>query len=288
MPKIALIQLKSSENPAENLAKTLQQMRLAVSNGANIICTQELFTTQYFCTEEKESHFSYAEEIPGATTQAMQAFAQENNVVIVGSIFERRAAGIHHNTAFVIDADGAYLGKYRKMHIPQDPGFEEKYYFTPSDDGFKIFKTKFGKLGVLICWDQWFPEAARITSLMGAELLIYPTAIGWLSEEKGEIGDGQRQAWQTIQRSHAIANGVFVASINRVGTEGNTEFWGSSFVADPFGKMLTEGPKHEENIIYADIDFQQVNQQRITWPFLRDRRVEHYSGISKLLLDPHE
>ncbi len=285
MPRIALLQLEASQNPAENIAHTMAAIERAAEGGAQIICTQELFNTLYFCDKQDHDHFGLAEEIPGKLTEDFAEVAQRLNVVIMVSTFEKRAAGIYHNTAFVVDADGAYLGTYRKMHIPQDPCFEEKFYFTPSDDGYRVFDTKYGKLGVLICWDQWYPEAARLTALMGAEILIYPTAIGWLEEDDADMRKKQLGAWQTIQRSHAIANGCFVAAINRCGREAQTEFWGNSFVADPFGKVIAAGAENEEAIVYADIDFSEIDEQRCIWPFLRDRRIDSYGGITKRYID---
>lgn len=281
MPRIALLQLQSEDNPTDNIEKTIKSIEKAANAGAQIICTQELCNTRYFCNEQNPEHFELAEAIPGKLTKKFSKIAEEHGIVIVVSTFEKHTYGLYYNTAFVIDANGTYLGKYRKMHIPQDPGFEEKYYFTPSDDGFRIFNTQFGKLGVLICWDQWYPEAARLCSLKGAQILIYPTAIGWLQSEKGEVGYGQLDAWVTIQRSHAIANGNFVAAINRIGKEADTEFWGSSFVANPFGKIIAKAPEDQEIIIYADLDYSNIDEQRITWPFFRDRRIEHYADITK-------
>ena len=285
MPKLALIQLEASDDPSKNIENTKLAIQRAADGGAQIVCTQELFNTLYFCDKQDEENFDLAVEIPGKMTAEFSELAKSLNIVIVASTFEKRAKGIYHNTAFVIDADGTYLGKYRKMHIPQDPCFEEKFYFTPSDDGYRVFDTKFGKLGVLICWDQWYPEAARLTALMGAELLIYPTAIGWLEEDDADTRKKQYEAWQTIQRSHAIANGCFVAAINRCGKEAVTEFWGQSFVADTFGKVIAEGAVDEEAIVYADLDFSEMDTQRCIWPFFRDRRVDSYGGITKRFLD---
>jgi N-carbamoylputrescine amidase len=287
MPKIALLQLEASEDTTENMNKTKLAIERAAEGGAQIVCTQELFNTLYFCDKQDGENFNLAVEIPGEMTTEFSELAKRLKVVIVVSTFEKRAKGIYHNTAFVIDADGSYMGKYRKMHIPQDPCFEEKFYFTPSDDGYRVFDTQFGKLGVLICWDQWYPEAARLTALMGAEILIYPTAIGWLEEDDADTRKKQYEAWQTIQRSHAIANGCFVAAINRCGKEAVTEFWGQSFVADAFGKVIAEGAVDEETIVYADLDFSEMDAQRCIWPFFRDRRVDSYGGITKRFLDDH-
>lgn len=285
MPRIALLQLEASADPSENIKNTKFAVQRAAEGGAQIICTQELFNTLYFCDKQDHDCFNLAVEIPGNLTEEFSKLAKELNVVIVVSTFEKRTKGIYHNTAFVIDADGTYLGKYRKMHIPQDPCFEEKFYFTPSDDGYRVFDTQYGKLGVLICWDQWYPEAARLTALMGAEILIYPTAIGWLGEDGADTRQKQLEAWQTIQRSHAVANGCYVAAINRCGKEAQTEFWGNSFMADPFGKVIAAGSENEETIVYADIDFAAIDEQRCIWPFLRDRRVDSYGGITKRFID---
>lgn len=281
MPKIALIQRRAYPDTEKNISLTEQAIREAASNGAQIICTQELFTTLYFCSTEECQHFDLAIQLPSDLTTAHQALAKELGVVIVASGFEKRATGLYHNSAWVIDADGRFLGTYRKMHIPQDPAFEEKFYFTPGDLGYKCFDTKWGKIGVLICWDQWFPEAARLTALQGAEILIYPTAIGWLPEEKPLLGAAQHCAWETIQRSHAVANSCYVCSINRVGTEGETEFWGQSFVADYFGQIVERAPISDESILYADLDLNALEDHRRIWPFFRDRRIDSYHGITQ-------
>lgn len=283
---VALIQNASCGNkPAENLSHTLDKIADAAKGGAQVICLQELFLTDYFCQTHDQSQFDFAEPIPGPTTDALAAAAKKHGVVIVASLFEKRAPGLHFNTAAVLDADGSFLGVYRKMHIPHDPLFYEKYYFTPGDTGFKTFDTKFGRVGVLVCWDQWFPEGARITALKGANILFYPTAIGWHPKEKAEFGAAQRDAWITIQRSHAIANGVFVAACNRIGLEksreGELEFWGSSFIADPFGRVLTSGSTDKEEIVSAPCDFGLIEETRRNWPFLRDRRVDAYGDILK-------
>lgn len=242
MPKIALIQLSADARPSVNKEKTEAAIREAAANGAQIVCTQELFTTEYFCRTEECDLFNLAEPVPGELTEAHRKLAEELGVVIVASGFEKRATGLYHNTAWVVDADGSFLGMYRKMHIPQDPGFEEKFYFTPGDLGYKAFDTRFGRIGVLICWDQWYPEAARLTAMQGAEIIFYPTAIGWLPEEKPLLGEQQHCAWETVQRGHAVANGCYVCAVNRVGTEGESEFWGQSFVADYYGQVIAKAP----------------------------------------------
>jgi len=285
MPKIALIQQTASAVPAENIAKTETAIREAASNGAQIICTQELFTSEYFCITQDPDNFNLADPIPGELTQQQCALAKELGVVIVASGFEKRATGLYHNTAWVIDADGAFLGLYRKMHIPQDPGFEEKFYFTPGDTGFKAWETKFGKIGVLICWDQWYPEAARLTAMHGAEILFYPTAIGWLPEEKPTLGDAQHCAWETVQRGHAVANSCYLAAINRVGTEGDTEFWGQSFVTDYFGQITNKASVASEEILYADCDLNALEEHRRMWPFFRDRRIDAYGNLTQRFID---
>jgi N-carbamoylputrescine amidase len=278
-----LIQMSCSLDPRENLAKAEARIQEAAKQGAQIICLQELFRSQYFCREENAELFSLAEPIPGPTTAALSKLAAALNVVVVASLFECRAAGIYHNTAAVIDADGALLGKYRKMHIPDDPLYYEKFYFTPGDLGFLNFDTRFGRIAVLVCWDQWYPEAARLASLGGASILLYPTAIGWHPSEKQQFGEDQLDAWRTIQRAHAIANGVFVAAVNRVGFEGTPrsglEFWGHSFVADPFGKVLAEGSADREEILIVECDPARIADVRQNWPFLRDRRIDAYSPI---------
>lgn len=284
--RIALVQMSCVENPQENLRKAQERIRQAAAGGANIVCLQELFTTLYFCQTEEYEPFGYAEPIPGPSTAALQELATELGVVIVASLFEIRAKGMHHNTAAVIDADGSYLGKYRKMHIPDDPGFYEKFYFVPGDLGYKVFDTKFGTIGVLICWDQWYPEAARLTALRGADILFYPTAIGWAtSETSQEVRASQRQAWKTSHLGHAVANGVFVAAANRAGTEGELEFWGNSFVSDPFGQVIAEAAHNREEILYADCDLSKIGFYRSHWPFMRDRRIDSYGGITRRWID---
>ncbi|MCL4141806.1 UNVERIFIED_CONTAM: hypothetical protein GTU68_066240 [Idotea baltica] len=269
-----------------NIQKAIEKTREAAAKGANIVCLQELFTSLYFCDVESPENFNLAEAIPGPTTERFQAVAKELGIVIIASLFEKRAKGLYHNTTAVIDADGAYLGKYRKMHIPDDPGYYEKYYFTPGDLGYKVWDTKFGRIGVLICWDQWYPEAARITSLMGAEILFYPTAIGWDTTEESEvINKEQYEAWQTIQRSHAIANGVHVVSVNRVGQEAEQQFWGGSFVANPHGRLLYLASHDKEEVHVQEIDSEITEYYRTTWPYFRDRRIDSYEPITKRYID---
>lgn len=281
---VGLIQMSCSQDPEQNFHKTLKAVRVAAQGGAQIICLQELFRSTYFCDVEDHGNFELAEEIPGPSTQLLGPLAQELEVVIVASLFEKRTEGLYHNTIAVIDADGTYLGKYRKMHIPDDPGYYEKFYFTPGDLGYKVFQTRYAKIGTLICWDQWFPEAARITTLMGAEILVYPTAIGWDVSQDEKTNREQYQAWQTIQRGHAIANGVHVVSVNRTGTEGNMKFWGGSMVVNPMGSLLWEGSS-EETVQVVTLDMAQSQYYRTHWPFLRDRRIDSYQDISARYLD---
>ena len=280
---VGLLQRQCSKDPAANLAATVEAIRVASKRGAQIVCLEELFRSQYFCREENADNFDLAESIPGSTTEALSKLARDLRIVIIGSIFERRAAGLYHNTAVVLDADGALLGLYRKMHIPDDPLYYEKFYFTPGDLGFPNFDTRYGRIGVLVCWDQWYPEGARLSSLRGANILFYPTAIGWHPSEKAEFGAAQLDAWRTIQRSHAIANGIFVAAVNRVGFEGpadsGLEFWGSSFVADPFGQLIAESPTNKEEILIAECDLGRMEEVRRNWPFLRDRRTDAYAPL---------
>ena len=284
--RIALVQMSCTSEPETNLDAACSRIMDAAEKGARIVCLQELFTSLYFCQEESYEPFSLAEPVPGPSTGVLQKLAAELEVVIVASLFEQRARGLYHNTAAVIDADGSYLGKYRKMHIPDDPGFYEKFYFTPGDLGYRVFKTRYATIGVLICWDQWYPEAARLTALKGAEILLYPTAIGWATgESSAEVRRSQLDAWQTIQRSHAIANGVYVAAANRVGVEGDLQFWGSSFVSDPFGQMMTVGDSSDEALLLADCDLSRIGFYRSHWPFLRDRRIESYGEIVQRYLD---
>lgn len=284
--RIGLVQSKAFFDPDQNLAAAEEQIRQAAQHGAQIVCLQELFCTLYFCHTEDHSHFRLAEPVPGPVTARMQALSAELGVVIIASLFEERAPGLYHNTAAVIDADGTYLGKYRKSHIPDDPGFYEKFYFAPCDTGYKIFKTKYASIGVLICWDQWYPEAARITSLMGAEILFYPTAIGWdINETSDETNKEQYEAWQTIQRSHAIANGVHVVAVNRTGSESGTQFWGGSFVANPFGTTLYQAPHDTSETSVVEINLEENRKYREIWPFLRDRRIDTYKPIMKRFID---
>ena len=287
---LALIQMRCSPDPEDNRARAVGKIREAVGKGAGIICLPELFASQYFCQEENHKYFDLAETIPGPSSETLAKLAGELGVVIVASLFERRAAGLYHNTAVIIDADGTVLGKYRKMHIPDDPLYYEKFYFTPGDLGFRSWDTQKGKIGVCVCWDQWFPEAARLTALSGAQLLFYPTAIGWHPGEKDQYGHAQHSSWETIQRGHAIANGCYVAAVNRVGHEApaggaGIEFWGQSFVCDPSGTILAKAGVHDEEIVLVEIDWQRVELQRTHWPFLRDRRIEAYADITRRLID---
>ncbi|MGH9466050.1 MAG: carbon-nitrogen hydrolase [Terriglobales bacterium] len=291
--QIALLQAHAGSDPAGNLARTLNGIAEAAEAGADIVCTQELFSTPYPCQTEDAARFALAEPIPGPTSEALAAAAHRAGVVVIASLFERRTGGLYHNTAIVLDSDGSLLGRYRKMHIPDDPLYQEKYYFTPGDLGFQRFATAKGPLGVLVCWDQWFPEAARLTALAGAEILFYPTAIGWHPAEKEEYGERQLDAWVTAQRAHAIANGVFVAAANRIGLEHDPglphsdgiEFWGNSFVADPSGRILARAGSQREEIVLAACDLDEVEQVRQNWPFLRDRRLDAYSDLTRRLRD---
>jgi N-carbamoylputrescine amidase len=287
--RIGLIQMACAVDPNENLAKAEWRIREAAARGAQIVCLQELFRSQYFCRDENPALFDLAESIPGPSTASLGRLAAELGVVVVASLFERRAAGVYHNTAAIIDADGALLGIYRKMHIPDDPLYLEKFYFTPGDLGFRSFDTRFGRVAVLVCWDQWYPEAARLAALTGAQVLFYPTAIGWHPAEKAEFGAAQHDAWRTIQRAHAIANGIYVAAVNRVGFEGPPdrclEFWGASFVADPFGQVVAEAPHDREEILIAECDPRRIEDVRRNWPFLRDRRIDAYGGITRRVID---
>lgn len=283
--KIGTVQTTCTANKAENLAKAIEQIRVAATKGAQIICLQELFTSLYFCDVEDHDNFLLAEAIPGPSTDALSPVAKELGVVIIASLFEKRAQGLYHNTTAVIDAGGAYLGKYRKMHIPDDPGFYEKFYFTPGDTGYRVFETKFAKIGVLICWDQWYPEAARITALMGAEILFYPTAIGWATTQNEETNVEQYNAWQTIQRSHAVANGIPVVSVNRVGFEADMKFWGGSFICNPFGTLLYKASHEAEETVVTDVNLEKSEYYRTHWPFLRDRRIDSYEPILKRFID---
>ena len=303
--KIALIQMSCGVSTADNLTKAASLVRDAARAGANVICLPELFRAQYFCQREEHALFDTAESIPGPSTEVLSAVAREEKIVLIASLFERRAPGLYHNTAAVLEADGSLAGLYRKMHIPDDPLYYEKFYFTPGDLGFRAFNTTQGRLGTLVCWDQWYPEAARVTSLLGAETLFYPTAIGWHPSEKAEFGEAQYSAWQTMQRAHAISNGVFVGAVNRVGHEhgdvehngvmmrgpgdhtagSGLEFWGGSFIADPFGRVIAQASHDKEEILIAEIDLKLLEDTRRNWPFLRDRRIDAYAGITSRFLD---
>jgi N-carbamoylputrescine amidase len=293
---VGLIQMSCSPDPDENLRRACEKVREAASKGAHLVCLPELFGAQYFCQREDTALFDLAEPIPGPTTEALAPIARELKIVIVASLFEKRALGLYHNTAVMIENDGTIKGIYRKMHIPDDPLYYEKYYFTPGDLGFKAFDTSVTRMGTLVCWDQWYPEGARLTALQGANILFYPTAIGWHPDEKAEYGEAQHDAWKTIQRAHAIANGVFVAVVNRVGHEfgdvrGNRaagkglEFWGGSFLCDPFGRVLAEGSHDKEEILIGKCDLKLIEETRRNWPFLRDRRIESYGGITQRFID---
>jgi N-carbamoylputrescine amidase len=285
--KVGLVQMSCSGNAASNMDKAIAGIKEAAGQGAKIVCLQELFTSLYFCDVEDYENFKLAEPIPGPSTDTLSAVAKELGVVIIASLFEKRAQGLYHNTTAVLDADGTYLGKYRKMHIPDDPAYFEKFYFTPGDLGYKVFKTKFATIGVLICWDQWYPEAARLTALMGAEILFYPTAIGWATSQDAATNEEQYNAWQTIQRSHAVANGVHVVSVNRVGFEqdGAMKFWGGSFVSNPFGSLIVKATHDQEEVIVTELDLSKTDSYRTHWPFMRDRRIDSYGEIVKRFID---
>jgi N-carbamoylputrescine amidase len=285
--KVGLVQMACGEDAEANMKAAEQGIRQAAGQGAQIICLQELFQTPYFCQVENHDNFKLAEEIPGPSTQAMSQLASELGVVLILPLFEKRSTGIYHNTAVVLDADGSTAGRYRKMHIPEDPGFYEKFYFTPGDTGFQTISTRFGKIGVLICWDQWFPEAARLTALSGAQILFYPTAIGYQAFDKS-VAEKQVQAWQTIQKAHSIANGVFTVVVNRVGQEDQINFWGRSFVSDPFGEVLVEASAKEPEVLVVDCDLGLIEETRQGWPFLRDRRVDAYQNLTRLFVDQNE
>jgi len=282
--RVALIQMSCSPEPAKNLRVALQRITTAAKSGAKLVCLPELFRSLYFCQKEDYACFKLAEPIPGATTQVLSLAAKKNKVTLVASLFEKRTEGLYHNTAVVFGPNGKILGKYRKMHIPDDPGFSEKFYFSPGDTGFHPIDTPVGRLGILVCWDQWYPEAARLMALRGAQILIYPTAIGWAKGEKKAVCDAQQNAWQTIQRSHAIANGLYVLSINRTGCEKNLQFWGSSFVAAPFGEVIAQCSSHKTEILRTTLDLSKIASTRQHWPFLRDRRVDSYSGLDQRFL----
>ena len=288
--RLGLLQTHCSADPADNLRRTLALAAKAAKQGAQIICTQELFRSQYFCQAEDHKYFDLAESVPGPSTRAFQTFAAKHRAVVIASLFEKRASGVYHNTAAVIDADGSFLGIYRKMHIPDDPLFYEKFYFTPGDLGFKAWKTRYAKIGVCICWDQWYPEAARLTAMQGAEILFYPTAIGWHPKEKHDYGETQHGAWEIIQRSHAVANGCYVAVPNRVGLEKpaggeGLEFWGQSFVAGTSGQLLAKASANKEEVLVVGVDLNKVDITRTHWPFLRDRRIDAYGDLSRRLID---
>ena len=294
--RVGLVQMSASPDPAKNLDHALDRLHAAAGEGARIVCLPELFQTQYFCQREDPALFDLAEPIPGPATAKLAEAAKRLEIVVIGSLFEKRAPGVYHNTAVIIDADGSLRGIYRKMHIPDDPLYYEKFYFTPGDLGFKAFDTRVGPVGTLVCWDQWYPEGARLTALKGAQVLFYPTAIGWHPDEKKQFGEAQYDAWQTIQRAHAIANGVYVAAVNRVGFEqgdirGNKasgkglEFWGGTFIADPFGRVIRKASHDREEILVADIDLRLLEDTRRNWPFLRDRRIDAYGAITSRLID---
>ncbi|NDE84492.1 MAG: acyltransferase [Verrucomicrobia bacterium] len=283
---VALIQTACSPQPEKNLKLTLDRIAAAAKQGAKLVCLQELFRSLYFCQKEDYGCFELAEKIPGPTTRLLSQAAKKHKITLVSSLFEKRAGGLYHNTAVVFGPDGKILGTYRKMHIPDDPGFSEKFYFAPGDTGFQPIDTPVGRLGVLVCWDQWYPEAARLMALRGAEILIYPTAIGLARTEKRELHRVQLGAWQTIQRSHAIANGVYVLSINRIGREDNLDFWGSSFVSDPFGRVLAQASTDKPEIVRATLDLNEIGVTRQHWPFLRDRRIDAYGGLDQRYLNP--
>jgi len=289
--KVGLVQMSMSADPAENTRKAAAKVAEAAGKGAEVVCLPELYRTPYFCQKEDHSLFDLAEPVPGPSTEALGRAAKDAGVVVVAPIFEKRAVGLYHNSAAIIDATGEVVGLYRKMHIPDDPLFYEKFYFTPGDLGFQAFDTKAGRVGTLICWDQWYPEGARLTALKGAVVLFYPTAIGWHPHEKDQYGVAQRSAWQTIQRAHAIANGVYVAVVNRVGHEKpipgqpGLEFWGTSFLADPFGIVIAEGSTGQEEILVGEVDLGRMEEVRRNWPFLRDRRIDAYAGLDRRFLD---
>ena len=284
--KVGLIQMSCGSNAADNLKKAIARIGEAAKKGAQIVCLQELFRSQYFCQTEDIELFKLAETIPGPTTEALGKVARKHKLVILASLFEKRMAGVYHNTAVIIDERGKIAGKYRKMHIPDDPLYYEKFYFTPGDLGFQTHDTTFAKIGALVCWDQWFPEAARLTALSGSEFIFYPTAIGWLPDEDEEMNQAQHSAWETIQRAHAIANGVYVVVVNRVGREGKLTFWGQSFVADPFGRIIAKASSDKEEVLVVDCDLDKIEETRQNWPFLRDRRIDFYAPLSSRMIDP--
>jgi N-carbamoylputrescine amidase len=284
--RVALVQLTAEDTPAANVRKTIPRLEEAAAKGAKIVGLQEMFTTKYFCITQDPRNFDLAEPIEtGPSVTELAKAAKRLGLVVVAPLFEARGSEVYHNTAAVIDADGTVLGKYRKMHIPQDPGFEEKFYFTPGDLGFRSWKTAHGNIGVLICWDQWYPEAARLTALAGADILFYPTAIGWLPEEKAAFGQAQHNAWETVQRGHGVANGCYVAATNRVGTEGRTQFWGQSFVSDPYGEIVARASVEKEEVLVADCDLAKQREFRRIWPFFRDRRIDAFGDLTRRLRD---
>ncbi len=285
--KVGIVQMSCSADKQANLQKAIEKVKEAAVKGARIVCLQELFTSLYFCDVEDYDNFKLAEPIPGPSSEALGKIAKELGVVIIASLFEKRTQGLYHNTTAILDADGTYLGKYRKMHIPDDPAYYEKFYFTPGDLGYKVFNTKFAKIGVLICWDQWYPEASRITALMGAEILFYPTAIGWATSQDEDTNIEQYNAWQTIQRSHSVANGLHVVSVNRVGLEqeGAMKFWGGSFITNPFGSIIYKASHENEEVHVEELDLDKTDRYRTHWPFLRDRRIDSYQQITKRFID---
>jgi N-carbamoylputrescine amidase len=282
---VALVQMRLGDDPARNLDRALAGVEEAAERGARIACLPELFRSLYFCQSEDPQRFELAEAVPGESTEALAKLAAARGIAVVAPVFERRAEGLYHNTAAVLDADGRLVGIYRKMHIPDDPLYYEKFYFTPGDLGFRSFETRAARVGALVCWDQWFPEAARLTALAGAQILFYPTAIGWQFDEGEEVDAAQHDAWETVQRSHAIANGVFVAAVNRVGREGEIEFWGQSFVADPFGRVLARASAREEEVLVVECDLAAIERVRRHWPFLRDRRIDAYAELARRFRD---
>jgi len=286
--KIGMIQMSCQKDKTKNIEKVVENIKDLAKRGANIICTQELFASLYFCDVEEYDNFLLAEQIPGPTTEILSKLAKQLNIVIIASMFEKQMAGLYYNTTIVIDADGTYLGKYRKMHIPDDPGYYEKFYFTPGDLGYKVFETKFAKIGVLICWDQWYPEASRLTAMKGAQIIFYPTAIGWATSQDEQTNKEQYMAWQTIQRGHAIANGIHTVSINRVGQEGDMMFWGGSFVSNPFGTILYEASHTKEENQIIEVDLSQTDYYRVHWPFFRDRRIDSYKDITRKYIETKE
>jgi len=282
---VGLVQMSAGDDPSANFARALARIEAAAKKRAQIVCLQELFRSRYFCQSENQQNFKLAETIPGPTTEALGELARSRAIVIVASIFEKRSAGIYHNTSVIIDADGAIVGKYRKMHIPDDPLYYEKFYFTPGDLGFPSFDTRYGRVAALVCWDQWFPEGARLATLSGAQIVFYPTAIGWIPNEPPPVARNQRAAWELIQRSHAVANGIYVASVNRVGREGKIKFWGRSFIAGPFGEIIAQAGGEREEVLVAHCDFGKIEETRQSWPFLRDRRIDAYAPMQSRFLE---